>query len=44
MDKDKVEFIGSVTEMSYSAAADDDDDFCPSANGRSVACCSPGLD
>ena len=42
---DKVEFIGSVTELSYSQTNDDDDDdFCPSASGRSVACCSPGLD
>jgi hypothetical protein len=49
MDMDKVEveeveFVGSVTELSYSRDDDDDDD-CPSNSGRSVvACCSPGLD
>jgi hypothetical protein len=40
---DKVEFVGSVTEMD-SAVVDDDDGFCPSDTGRSVACCSAGLD
>ncbi|HXM58273.1 MAG TPA: hypothetical protein VOB72_22930 [Candidatus Dormibacteraeota bacterium] len=43
---EQVEFVGSVTEMSYSSRDDDDDSDCPSADGgRSVvACCSPGLD
>lgn len=43
---EKVEFIGSVTEIkSFGRTTDDDDDeFCPSADTRSVACCSPGID
>jgi hypothetical protein len=41
---EKVEFVGSVTELSYKRPDDDDDDFCPSADTRSVACCSPGID
>jgi hypothetical protein len=40
---DKVEFVGSVTEMA-SVVDDDDDGFCPSDTGRSVCCCSAGLD
>ena len=41
---DKIEFVGSVTEVSYSKDDDDDDAFCPSDSGRSLCCCSPGLD
>jgi hypothetical protein len=41
---DKVEFIGSVTEMGSAVVDDDDDGFCPSDSGRSVCCCSAGLD
>lgn len=40
----KVEFVGSVTEMTSVAVDDDDDGFCPSDGGRSVCCCSAGLD
>lgn len=39
---DKVEFVGTVAEIEY-AADDDDDGFCPSDSGRSMVCCSAGL-
>lgn len=40
---DKVEFVGSVTELPFGGHSADDD--CPSSGGRSVlVCCSPGLD
>jgi hypothetical protein len=39
---DQVEFVGSVTELSY--GRDDDDDYCPSAEGRVVSCCSAGIE
>jgi hypothetical protein len=44
---EKVEFVGSLTDLSISRRPDDDgdDDYCPSDSGRAmVACCSPGLD
>lgn len=41
---DKVEFVGSVTEVTSVVDDDDDDGFCPSDRGRSVCCCSAGLD
>lgn len=41
---DKVEFVGTITDIEYGPADDDDDGFCPSDSGRSMVCCSPGLD